>query len=143
MVISSSTSTPQPQQNLDRSGTAYISKLAAAINAVNAAQQTWVDEIDAASQKPALMQDPSWRQRTSAAIERMRGHAQGLRVEPVPEAMHRVDDAMARAQQEAVMAADSYAKAMRESDGNAILTSVRHVDRMSQLIQQAAQLVRG
>ncbi len=143
------TRTPAAAQNaavapiaLDKEGAEYLGRLADALSRLILAQDSWVNEIDLASRQPAVMQDPQWQARSRASINSMLLAAEALRLEGVPDAMRPVDDMLGRAEREAQAAFDGYAAAVQGSNVALLLEVLRHVDRMSQLIQQAYGLIR-
>jgi len=127
---------------LDKEGAEYLGRLAEALSRLILAQDSWVNEIDLASRQPAVMQDPQWQARSRASINSMLLAAEALRLEGVPDAMRPVDDMLGRAEREAQAAFDGYAAAVQGSNVALLLEVLRHVDRMSQLIQQAYGLIR-
>jgi len=107
------------------------------------AQGQWVAEIDAASKKPDLMKDESWRSRSVALLDQVVAAAGGLQVEPVPDSMAAVDRTLAEARKEAHLAGESYSAAAGDGNLGSIVSTLQHIDRMSQLIQQARAQVRS
>ena len=122
----------------------YVSKLAAAISEVTAAQERWIAEVDAVSVRSGLMEDVTWQVRYHAALESLLEAANRLRVEPVPDEMAAVDETLRRAQAEAHMAADRHDDLSRSANRDSIVAAVRHLEHMGELLMEAhAQVPRG
>ncbi|MFI5266325.1 MAG: hypothetical protein ACHQ7M_03010 [Chloroflexota bacterium] len=121
----------------------YVAKLAAALSEVSSAQERWVQEIEAASRTPALLQDPDCQARLSAAMTAVISAANHLRIEPVPDSMQAANEILGRARAEAELAAAGKGNGAGVLSTDAIVTSIQHLDEMSQLLQEAYRLIRG
>src|SRR5690349_7570910 len=86
----------------------YVAKLAAAIVEVGAAQGRILEEVDAASRTPALVQDPQWQERTYLAARMLAAAGNMLRIQPLPESMRIVDGVLTQAQEEAQLASQAH-----------------------------------
>lgn len=135
--------TPASAVELASDASDYVTKLAQAIGKVNAAQERLVQEIDAASRKPELIKDPAWTDRSRSAAADVQEGGDELRVQPVPESMQAVDATLERAQDEAQLVALSQLAAISAANPQGMVKTLQHLDRMSQLIQQAYSQIRG
>lgn len=120
-----------------------MAKLAVALSEVSAAQDKWVQEMEAASTNQDLLQDPACHARLSAAMTSVVSAASHLRIEPVPEGMQRADQMLGRARAEAELAAAGTPDGAGLLSTDAIVAAIQHLDEMSQLLQQAYLLVRA
>lgn len=66
-----------------------------------------------------------------------------LRIEPVPDGMQPADEVLGRACAQAELAAAAKGNGSGILSTAAIVASIRHLDEMSQLLQQAYGLIRG
>ncbi|HEX6513301.1 MAG TPA: hypothetical protein VF157_13440 [Chloroflexota bacterium] len=115
----------------------YLTALAEAISQVSVAQNRLMVEVVTMSQTPAILQDAGWQARYDAAMEGLVQAANRLRVEPVPDTMRLVDATLARAQSEVRQAASGLDDVGHAAKPDSIVRSLRHLDRMAQLLQQA------
>ncbi len=139
-------SLPLPQPTLEPIAVAsadadYVGKLAGAIGQVSAAQEGLVQSIDAASQSPELLRDSAWQVRSRNAAEMLRNTAEQLRISPVPDALRPIDDLLDKAQQEGRLASEAHSKALTAGNVQKLVTTLEHLDRMAQLIEQAFGLL--
>ncbi|MFI5270322.1 MAG: hypothetical protein ACHQ7M_23325 [Chloroflexota bacterium] len=110
---------------------------------MSVAEGKWVEEIETVSHTPALLQDPACQAKLSAAMTSVVSAASHLRIEPVPDGMQAANELLIRAR----AAAELAAAGKRDTNGalstDAIVASIQQLDEMSQLLQQAYQLIRG
>ena len=129
------------EANADRAK--YVTRLAAALAEVSAAQERWLREVEKASETPGTMATEACQARLSEAMVHVGAAAERLRVHPVPFGFEPADQMLARAQ----LRADAAAKEIEEHAGpmnaSRVVLAIRHLDEMSQLLQQAYQLLRA
>jgi hypothetical protein len=121
----------------------YVGKVAAAMMAVSAAQDKWVQEIETVSANPALLQDPACQAKLTSAMRSVVLASAGLRVEPVPDGMQPAADLLDRARTQAELADPGGNGDSSALSTEAIVASIQHLDEMAQLLQQAYKVIRG
>jgi len=132
---------PAPAAALDADAVEYVNRLAAVLGKLMEAQGRWIPEIDAVSRQQSLVNDAGWRQRVTGALADLVTAAEGLRIEPVPAGMDKVDGALADAQSEAMLAGQGFGEAVQRADLRTLVAALEHIDRMNQLIQRARALI--
>ena len=128
------------EPELGAEGSSYVARLASAVAGVSAAQGVWLQEIEAVSLHPELLRDMGYQGRLAAAMSVIVSAAGNLRIEPVPVDMQTADALVVQACTQAGLAAE------RQRDGGlsveAIVDSIRHLDEMSRLLQEAYASIR-
>ena len=128
---------------LSEASSEYVTKVAAAMTAVSAAQDQWLQEIETVSMNPALLQDPACQAKLTSAMRSVLLASAGLRVEPVPDGMQPAADLLDRARAQAELADPGGNGDTKTLSTDAIVASIQHLDEMGQLLQQAYKVIRG
>jgi len=126
-----------PSPNAD-----YVGRFAMAIDLVMRAQTRLIQEVDTASRAPEILKDASWQERSQEAAQQLAEAGAELRIKPVPDSLAVVDGMLAEAQREGQIASQTHVSSVAAGNLAAMVSTLQHLDRMAELIEQAYAVIR-